>query len=446
MPESFTRILDSASEDEFWDDVQEVAILPHSYRELKKPVPPGQRLPLRIAIYLPNYSSGFHQVVDGILKFQRAHGTYVLKDFRYSPGDLDDLEQRLSPPPWTSRSDGVITFVGRQPGMEEWLIRGKVPVVNTSADRLGIFPPSVHSDAASIASVAADHFLDLGYQEFAYVGYGPSIGNTYREEAYRHELESRGYSLHTWRLQSICDHLIEDPEPILKRDPQLGIGLQSAAKPLAVFCQNDETASAIVCICQKLGLDVPSQVAILGVGDRTTATDCRIPLSSISIPGEAIGWEAMALLHRLISGDNNVPNDTAIPVISMTARGSTLERPVRDRDFDRIIRLIRDRACLGVSVNELVDTLHVSRKTLERKFIDILGHPPGEEIRRVRLARAKELLLTTQLSVTRIGRMTGFDKASLFSRFFLTCTGLSPRDYRRLTQSNEDVFTVPTRD
>jgi len=405
--------------------------------------PAGPPCPRRIAIYLPNYSSSFHKIVDGILKFQREHSGYVLKDFRYSPGDLDDLEQRCSPPPWTARADGVITFVGRQAGMEDWLIRGNVPVVNTSADRLGSFPPSVHSDASSIASVAADHFLSLGYRHFVYVGYGPSIGNTYREEAFRKELASRGHSLSAWKIQSICDGQMDDPDPILERDPHLGTGLLSAPRPLAVFCQNDATASAIISICQRLGLSVPQDVAVLGVGDTTIATDCAVPLSSVSIPSETIGWEAMSLLHRLISGETELPNDTAVPVTEMVARGSTLQRPVRDRDFDRILRLIRERACLGISVSDLVETLHVSRKTLERRFIDILGYPPGEEIRRVRLERAKELLLTTQLSVTRIGRMIGFEKGSLFTRFFQTYTGLTPRDYRRLTQTENEPSSLP---
>ncbi len=46
-------------------------------------------------------------------------------------------------------------------------------VVNTSADRLGGLHPSIHSDAGSIATMAADHFQELGYTEFAYVGYAP---------------------------------------------------------------------------------------------------------------------------------------------------------------------------------------------------------------------------------------------------------------------------------
>lgn len=414
-----------------------LTVLVRGSRENGRSNPGDMKTPCRIAIYLPNYISNFHQIVDGVLKFQKEHGPYLIRDFRYSPGDLDDLEKKQSPPPWTSRCNGVITFVGRQPGMEEWLIRGNVPVVNTSADRLGCFPPSVHSDAASIAKVAADHFLALGHERFAYVGYGPSIGNTYRAEAFREELAKRGYSLKSWKIQSICDALIEDADPILKVDPHLGKELCKARKPLAVLCQNDATASAIIAVCLKLGLKVPQDVAVLGVGDFSIATDCCIPISSIVIPSVKIGWEAMSLLHRLIRGESDIPQDTAIPVVDLVVRGSTVERPHRDRDFNRIIQLIREKACQGITVHDLVDTLHVSRKTLERKFVEIVGHPPGEEIRRVRLARAKELLLTTQLSVSRIGRMVGFEKGSLFTRFFLTGTGLTPRDYRKMTDIEE---------
>ena len=391
----------------------------------------------RIALFAPDVGDYIHRLVDGVLQYQAVHGNFLLTDYRFNEKMLEEVAAAEEEPTWSHQADGVIAYVGPQRGVGSWLRRGRVPVVNTSADRVGSDLPAIHSDASSIARLAVDHMLELGYREFAHIGYSHSPGSLYREQAYSSELRRRGLFLRTWRLNSALASAPIDLDPLLANDPDLPQLLRDAPKPLAIFSLSDSYGVAALRVCEQLGLNVPRDVGILSIGDTSVARSVTPQLSSVRVPGERIGFEAMALLDRLIRGERDVPRDGTVPVSEIAARGSTLLAPVQDRDIERALQMIREQACVGLDVGDVLGTLKLSRKTFERKFIDAIGHPPGEEIRRVRLDRAKDLLRTTELSVTRVGRMVGFDRGSMFTRFFKTQTGLTPREYRR----NEEVAT-----
>ena len=97
----------------------------------------------------------------------------------------------------------------------------------------------------------------------------------------------------------------------------------------------------------------------------------------------------------------------------------------------RALRIIAKCACNGLTIKELSGALRVSRSTLERQFLRHVGTTPGRELARVRIARAKELLITTNLPIKNIAQAIGYRTTSKFGGFFRRQTGQSPVDYRR---------------
>ena len=83
-----------------------------------------------------------------------------------------------------------------------------------------------------------------------------------------------------------------------------------------------------------------------------------------------------------------------------------------------------------MTVDQLVDLACVSRRTFEQWFRKEVGRSPGEEILRVRVERAKRLLTTSELSMSQIARMVGYEQTAGFSKFFRRETGTSPRKFR----------------
>jgi AraC-like DNA-binding protein len=67
---------------------------------------------------------------------------------------------------------------------------------------------------------------------------------------------------------------------------------------------------------------------------------------------------------------------------------------------------------------------------LERRFQDVLGHTPFEEIRRQRMEKAKELLVETQLSMLQVAVRCGYESASSFITAFRGRVGCTPETYR----------------
>jgi transcriptional regulator GlxA family with amidase domain len=70
-------------------------------------------------------------------------------------------------------------------------------------------------------------------------------------------------------------------------------------------------------------------------------------------------------------------------------------------------------------------------RTFELEFAAARQRTVGDEIRAVRLARAKTLLETTDLPLARVANQVGFQAAAYLNQFFRRETGITPATYRR---------------
>jgi len=84
-----------------------------------------------------------------------------------------------------------------------------------------------------------------------------------------------------------------------------------------------------------------------------------------------------------------------------------------------------------VSIDELADAMHVSDRTLNRRFIEITGLAPLAYLQALKIDRAKELLEGTSGDFEAITAKVGYEDVSSFRRLFKRSTGLSPAQYRR---------------
>jgi transcriptional regulator GlxA family with amidase domain len=91
----------------------------------------------------------------------------------------------------------------------------------------------------------------------------------------------------------------------------------------------------------------------------------------------------------------------------------------------------------------------VSVRQMERLFRQVMGCSPSEHYRRLRLERARSLLLQTDMAVIDIAMATGFSSASIFSRSYSAHFGVSPRADRRkpdyLGAEGESIIEAPMR-
>ena len=122
-------------------------------------------------------------------------------------------------------------------------------------------------------------------------------------------------------------------------------------------------------------------------------------------------------------------------LVQPALEGKTLKAALRalarqDPDLARAVRFIREHACQGIGVSEVLKHVPLSRSILERRFRRYLKRSPQEEIRWVQLKRVRQLLTETDLTLEHIAAAAGYEHAEYMSVVFKRETGQPPSQYR----------------
>jgi len=208
--------------------------------------------------------------------------------------------------------------------------------------------------------------------------------------------------------------------------------IRSLRYPLGIFCYNDCVAADIVDACIEAGVQIPDQVAVLGVDNDPVICDCvQVPLSSVRHDLEGMAYEAAALLDRLIDGEPPPKVAKRISPKGVVTRKSTEVLAVEDPAVARALRYIQANFSKGaLSVDDVVAHCRVPRRSLERAFRCELEQTILHQILRMRVNYAQKLLETTSRPVTDIAAQSGFATLNHFFRVFHDRTGSTPRAFR----------------
>lgn len=298
-----------------------------------------------------------------------------------------------------------------------------IPCVSVSAALNDPEIPSVACDDKMIGGIAASHFLERRMRNFAFVGFPGRADSEARYGGFCERLAVDGFT----KIESY------EAAPTFDADAfqNLGQWLDSLSKPVGIFTMNDSLGRCIIDACRAVSIRVPSSVAVLGCGNDPVICGLATPsLSSVALPAERVGFDAADLLATLLNQRKPVERHRLVHVSSVIPRGSTDNVSVRDPDVAGALRFILAHAGEWIGVRELLLALPVQRRSLERKFRRVLGRSPLEEIRRVRVDLAKQLLCSTDLPMPIVARRSGFSEAKQLSQVFRSLVGMTPTSYR----------------
>ena len=102
-----------------------------------------------------------------------------------------------------------------------------------------------------------------------------------------------------------------------------------------------------------------------------------------------------------------------------------------DPIVQRALEIIWTHSPFPTSVNDIARQLPVTRRTLDRRFVEATGHSVLEEINACRLSRAKRLLTETNLPVKSVAHLAGFSSTERMRVLFVEREGVSPISYRK---------------
>lgn len=329
-------------------------------------------------------------------------------------------------PPWLRRwkGDGILARTRSRNTLTQIVDLG-VPVVNLGEEPME-GAPMVDIDGAKIGQLAAEHLLQRGFRHFGYVGIRGVCWSDNRKKAFVQRVQAAGATCSvcepTTRLRLHSDWEIERQK--------LADWLQSLPRPVGVMACYDVMGCRVLGVCRELGLTVPEEAAVVGVdNDLVLCEVAEPPLSSVDQGVERAGYEGAALLDRIIQGDSFRGTVLLEPKEVVTRQSSDVVA-VEDPDVQTALRMIRMHACKGLRVEDIADDLAISRRTLERRFRNLLGRSPHEEILRFRLDRVKQLLADTDWNLHRIARETAFENETYLAVLFKKKFGVTPGEYR----------------
>lgn len=375
--------------------------------------------PPKVALLVETSNAYARGMLAGIEDFISTHGPWSVYLGEHGRGD-----QPLS---WLARwrGDGIIARVENE-NIARALVATRLPVVNLSFAPLIPGAPTFTTDNVGIADLAVTHFMERGFQHFAYCGRREFVWSIDRGAAFERRLGALGKT---------CAHFPQPSDTGADSDGEtdrIAAWLLTLPRPLAVFACYDQRGQQVLDACRRAGFAVPDEVAVLGVDDDELL--CALsppPLSSVTLNARRSGWLAARALDLLMRG-KTVPAEVCyVSPLGVATRQSTDTMAVGDAQIARAIRFIREHACRGTSVADVLRACPMSRRALEQRMKAIIGRTPHAEILRVQISRAKQLLAGTSLALPEVAEKCGFRHAEYLSVAFKREAGVAPSDYRR---------------
>ena len=331
----------------------------------------------------------------------------------------------IEPLPADQRIDGVITRIyddaSRQRAHE--LIKQGIKVVDILGDHNDSSLYLVHTDDAAISKMALRKNKKKGFDRFAFMGIENTRWSIQRGEAFSSESGTLVPSFTVSKgQQGIGESDTERIEQWLK----------SLSLPVGVFASCDHIAPLLLEACGRLGITVPEHLAVVGVNNDTVACNvCSPTLSSIDANHFEVGYRAARLLNDLLEGKPSPKKPLYIPPYQLVVRGSSGELAINDPLIARAARFINRNAGSPIGVDEVVASVPLSRRELQRRFLQGTGRTIHASILEARMTIAKRLLRNPEYIVDAVAELSGFGSRQHFTKTFKAQTGITPAKYRR---------------
>ncbi len=379
--------------------------------------------PKKVLLLLETSREYGRGLLRGIARYADLYGPWIM--VQQAPFYTEEAKGRgRFALPENIRYDGIVmreeSWMSRLSGLKTPIVAACYRDPNVQCDC------RVMTDNTGIGEQAARHFIQRGFQNFAFLGYDGMFWSIERGNAF-------GAAVEKVKGRFFC---FVQSHPVKRRrwdveQHDVARWLSDLPKPCALMACNDDRGRQALDACRLAGLNVPEQIAVVGVDNDEFVCSLSSPsLSSVSLDVERAGFQAAAFLAGQMEKPDGKNKIIVVEPTGVVVRQSSDVLAIEDPDVAQAVRYIRQHACRPLQVDDVLEELAISRRMLYEKFQQALGCPIHKYIKRVRIEQMEKLLLETKMSVLEIALQMGFSGADHIAQYFKKETGLNPLAFR----------------
>jgi LacI family transcriptional regulator len=334
-----------------------------------------------------------------------------------------ELKLRSTDKPYYDGVIGRIKFAAY-----EEITRHGIPHVNSWYGSEIKDIPSVFPDMEHAGRIAAQHLIERGFRSIV------NIDNK-NDKASDAFFEGVMSVLSTYKVPRkrylVTREVSVDSEFWLKFNDDIDKWCNEWEPPLAVCCSMSHLGFKISRRIIESSFRIPDDIALVCGFNEHAFCESHSPLiSSVDMDMEKNGYEAARLLDRQFKGEILEEKIIFVPPVGLIARESTDTFAIEDKNVKMAMRFIADNINSNINVSDVVDSVSISRRTLELRFNNIIGYTIIDEINRLRITSMKRLLIESDSNLNKLYMQTGFSSSKHMRRTFKRYTGMTPSEYR----------------
>jgi LacI family transcriptional regulator len=273
-----------------------------------------------IGLVIPDLMhSFFAEIAKGVSLAIRPKGYHLLISNTEGDESVEKLEIETL---MARRVDGLIIASRQSMGetdLFERLRSSGAPFILVERRVRGVDAPFVGWEQADLGTLATEHLFECGCRRIAHIR-GPEIETGIgRMEGYRKALQRHG-------LEPSDDYIVSASYGDGTGYDAMKRLLSASPRPDGVFCYKDPVAACAIRAILEAGLNVPEDIAVIGVGNIQYSDFLRVPLSTIDQSSRLMGERAAELLMRLMDPSGDRGRKVILIPPKLLARDSTVGR------------------------------------------------------------------------------------------------------------------------
>jgi LacI family transcriptional regulator len=364
-------------------------------------------------------------LLKGIVKYSKEHGPWIFCRMPLFYRETLGMEGIVNfAKEW--EADGIIAQLYNDLDVKKVLDAGIHLIAEDFKERF-MEIPNITGGYLEAGKMGAKYFLEKGFRNFAFYGFKNIVWSRERSEGFAQHLNPLGFEVHYFDNDQAPSQELWHYKP-----SALSQWLQALPKPIAIMACDDERGQHITEACKHAKIQIPEEIAVLGVdNDKMTCNLSDPPLSSIGLDTEKGGYEAARLMDLMITKQIIEPYDILVKPTEVITRQSTDIASANDKYIAKALKFIHQNIDDRINVADVLKQVPLSRRALEKRFQETTGTGVYKYIYNLQIQKFAQRLLETDKTIFEISLEAGFDNSKNISRQFKQVKGCTPIEYRK---------------